>query len=130
MSFGKQRCPSLYPLIYSVCRISPPDAEKEQLTQACFDNGPVLVQSGGGKQPGERWWYFDPKQPEGSIFRASTELQLPGDLQCDGVSARCVVQAHYVTGNTCTRPSVPPQWAVQGIPKCTSGGAGYPEVCC
>jgi hypothetical protein len=121
-----------------VCRVPAPtngqtwaDAERAALTEACLD-AHRLVQADvpGAQAPGQPNWYVpwagaaDPYTPE--VVNAGTfvvRYQLPPGLHCDGVSAKCVAQWKYLTGNSCEAPDTPAGFSTAGLSKCGATGA-------
>ena len=73
--------------------------------------------------PFKTWggYSFDMTPPYYSYF-----YTVPDGLDCDGIKARCVLQWHWVTGNSCTPPGTPPEFAEKSINEC-GGNAPYPE---
>ena len=53
-------------------------------------------------------------------------FQLPAGLVCDGSSARCVLQWHWTSGNSCTPPGTPSQYASSTLGPCGINNP-YPE---
>ena len=68
-------------------------------------------------------YYYFGKQSAGTTY--TSYWQLPAGLLCDGVTARCVMQLHWTTGNSCTPPGTPAQYA--GSTATCGAGAAYPE---
>jgi len=110
---------------YRVCRYraGSPAAERRALTDACL-NKHVLRRPNGS-----RWTYLGngPEQgygDGGKLFRAV--YVIPRDLECDGRHWKCVLQMHWVTGNTCGDPRIPARYRVPGLRRCGVDGL-WPE---
>jgi hypothetical protein len=54
-------------------------------------------------------------------------FQLPVDLTCVGYEWKCVLQMHWVTGNTCSEAAIPERYRDRTLPTCGSSGASWPE---
>ena len=54
-------------------------------------------------------------------------LQLPEGLTCVGFEWKCVLQMHWVTGNTCSDAAIPERYRDRTLPTCGSAGASWPE---
>ncbi|KAK2080198.1 hypothetical protein QBZ16_000051 [Prototheca wickerhamii] len=108
---------------FRICVIQHPTLEKTELTEACLDQH-ILVQSSAStnQDPGNRWWYQD--SANGDKYM---KYLLPSGLTCDGVNTRCVFQWYYGTGNSCTMPDTPAQWASKGLGICGTPSTNYPE---
>ncbi|KAL4449391.1 hypothetical protein ABPG77_007035 [Micractinium sp. CCAP 211/92] len=109
---------------FRVCRITGNDvaAEQAQLTDACLDEHILLQANTTDAQfPGQRFWYVP-----GSQFLFNMPYQLPQGLSCDGVSARCVLQWYYLTGNSCDPPGTPAPYSRPLLGTC-GAGVPYPE---
>lgn len=110
---------------YRVCRYraGPPAAERRSLTEACL-NAHVLRRVKGGGQylylgNGPERGYTPPK-PFAALYR------LPPNLACDGRRWKCVLQMHWVSGNTCSPPQIPKTRRVRGLETC-GASAPFPE---
>jgi hypothetical protein len=114
---------------FRVCRVQGSTAQEErnQLTEACLDAN-VLVQADvpGAQTPGER--YYNLGSDPSSTGRYTMKYKLPKGLTCDGVAAKCVLQWHYLTGNSCNPPGQSAPWRTAGLEVC-GVGAHYPEEC-
>ena len=117
---------------YRICRFpagSGPAAEKAALTEACLDEH-ILTQADipGAQVPKGRYYFlgnasdagFDPPK----LFHHT--FQLPSGLVCDGVSEKCVLQMHYVTGNSCNDPAIPKEYRLSYLNTCGMSGS-WPE---
>ncbi|PRW59440.1 DNA damage checkpoint isoform A [Chlorella sorokiniana] len=109
-----------------ICRIQGTDAasEKAQLTEDCLNQN-VLRQAAvpGAQAPGDPYYHLG---QIGNAFTYRVPYQLPQNLTCDGQTAKCVIQWHYLTGNSCDPPGEPAQWSSPQLGVCGAGGA-YPE---
>ncbi|KAL4448120.1 hypothetical protein ABPG75_005339 [Micractinium tetrahymenae] len=107
---------------FRVCRVAGIDvaAEQAQLTEACLDEH-VLPQANtpDAQSPGQPFWYVP-----GIQFLFNMPYQLPQGLTCDGVSAKCILQWYWVTGNSCDPPGTPPPYSQPLLGTC---GAGAPR---
>jgi hypothetical protein len=119
---------------FSICKIDGTRAEDEasQLTQGCLDEH-KLVQANvpQAQVPGDTYYYIGPSSDglvAGNNWDYTMHYQLPEGLTCDGESSRCVIQWHWITGNSCNPPNTPPQYGSSYLPTCGPGSA-YPEVC-
>ncbi|CAG0923912.1 unnamed protein product [Notodromas monacha] len=74
---------------YFELKICPVNGPKEQLTQDCFDENPLLLVGSGAPR-----FYIPEGTPKQVTFRY--EVQLPPGLTC----SQCVVQWRYAAGNT------------------------------
>ena len=54
-------------------------------------------------------------------------FQLPEGLTCVGFEWKCVLQMHWVTGNTCSDAAIPERYRDRTLPTCGSAGASWPE---
>lgn len=86
--------------------------------------------------PGDRWFHLGQEDtgipcPERVCVLGGTihtsYYQLPPGLVCDGVSAKCVLQWHWVTGNSCNPPGEPAQYSAPSLPDCATDSWAYPE---
>jgi Lytic polysaccharide mono-oxygenase, cellulose-degrading len=107
---------------YRVCRYraGSPAAERRALTEACLNKHILRRVKGSGRyvylgNGPERG--YNPPKPVTAIFR------LPKDLACDGRRWKCVLQMHWVSGNTCSPPQIPRKYSVAGLQTC---GASAP----
>ena len=74
-----------------------------------------------------RRYHLGLDQNEGGTRTYTTKVQLPAGLTCDGVTARCVVQFHYMTGNSCAAPDEPAKYlGTANLQTCGAPGAPYP----
>lgn len=106
---------------YRVCRYraGSPASERQALTEACLnahklrrvDTGGRFVYLGRGSERG-----YDPPKPYTAIYR------VPDDLVCDGRRWKCVLQMHWITGNTCSSHILSRKHAVPGLPTCGTRG--------
>jgi hypothetical protein len=71
-------------------------AERKTVTQKCFDANRLL-----NAKDGTPYWWFG-KKPAGEY---TMDFRLPPGISC----ARCVLQWHYESGNSCTIPGTPEQ---------------------
>ncbi|PSC74252.1 chitin binding domain-containing [Micractinium conductrix] len=124
---------------FKICRILAPgpgqtwaQAEKAQMSNECF-NQYVLVQApvAGAQAPYQQFSFLPFKTWGGYSFDLTPPFysyyySVPDGLRCDGVYARCVLQWHWVTGNSCTPPGTPDQFKEKSINECGST-APYPE---
>lgn len=112
---------------FKICRIAPalPLAEKNQLTEECLRAG-TLKQANveEAQSPGSSRYYVG-QMPSGESYIA--HYQLPMGLTCDGVTAKCVLQWHYVTGNSCNPPGTPDRYGASYLATCGAPYAPYPE---
>ena len=117
-----------------VCRFAVPAnataaaAEAAALTEACLEAG-VLTQAAvpGAQAPGDRWLHLGTAPTGSSEYNAS--FVLPANVTCDGVTARCVLQWYYLTGNSCNPPGEPAQYIGDyGVGTCGAGGSTPEEV--
>lgn len=125
---------------FRICRIAAPsgsptaadwvNAEKAALTESCLDQN-ILVQATGQQNPGQPWWYMpndiDVDDYSKVYLTDGTYILkyvLPSTLECDGITARCVFQWYYLTGNSCQAPDTAPAY-VTSVPFC--GNGSYPE---
>lgn len=60
------------------------------------------------------------------LLPPSPPWPLPQGLTCDGVSARCVMQWYYLTGNSCDPPGTPAGYGAPQLGTC-GASANYPE---
>ena len=113
---------------FRVCRIEgvKPEDERAQLTEKCL-NEHVLKQADveGAQSPGTARYFIGPTS-DGN-WKYNIKYQLPDGLTCDGKTARCVLQWHYVTGNSCDPPGTPSQYGSPQLPVCSSGDGAVPE---
>ena len=113
---------------FRVCRIegTTPEDERAQLSEQCFDEH-VLEQAdvGGAQSPGTARYFIGPTSDN---WNYKIKYQLPDGLSCDGIDARCVLQWHYVTGNSCDPPGTPSKYGSSQLPVCSSGDGAVPEV--
>ncbi|KDD72986.1 hypothetical protein H632_c2659p0, partial [Helicosporidium sp. ATCC 50920] len=94
---------------FRICKVNgnSAQAERTQLTDACLDQN-ILVQADvpGAQAPGDRYYHLG-AEGQGTY---TMQYQLPKGLSCDGVNTRCVLQWHYLTGNSCNPPNEPSQY--------------------
>jgi hypothetical protein len=112
---------------YRVCRYRAGSAasERRALTESCL-NEHVLRQASGG---GGRYQYlgnrpetgYNPPKPYTATYR------LPDDLVCDGKTWKCVLQMHWITGNTCSPAFLPKKYRVRGLGECGGSRGLWPE---
>ena len=109
---------------FRICKIEGTAASDEasQLNEGCLDKH-VLKQAAGAQSPGEARYYIGPTQTTSSY---TLPYQLPKGLVCDGNDSRCVMQWHWVTGNSCNPPGTPSQYGTAGLQEC-GPGSPYPE---
>ncbi len=69
--------------------------------------------------------YLAAPRPRRFTHRHALPLGLQG-LSCDGVSARCVLQWYYLTGNSCDPPGTPAPYSRPLLGTC-GAGVPYPE---
>lgn len=110
---------------YRVCRhrAGSPAKERRALTEACFnkhvlrrvDTDGRYLYLGNGPERG-----YDPPKKYTATYR------LPRDLVCDGRRWKCVLQMHWVTGNTCSPGFFPLKHRVRGLETCGTRGL-WPE---
>lgn len=87
--------------------------ERRFVTQRCFNAHPLRTTSGS------RFWWLGKRGPGLYIMR----FTLPKDVRCE----RCVLQWHYLTGNSCSIPGTPRGYEV-GINMCKCGrNCAFPE---
>lgn len=129
---------------FRICRIpAPPEGkswvqqEQEMLTDECFNQHLIWQADVPGSQaPYEPYWYLpwsttepysDPYTSD-IIDKESFRMfyKLPTGLECDGVNAKCIIQWHYLTGNSCQASDTPPTYWTNGLPSC-GANASYPE---
>ncbi len=106
---------------FRVCRYraGSPASERRALTEACLnkhvlrraDTQGRYLYMGTGPERG-----YDPPKPYTAIYR------LPKGLVCDGRRWKCVLQMHWVTGNTCSPHFFPKTYRVPGLPTCGTRG--------
>lgn len=91
----------------------------------------VQANVASSQTPGSRYYFFGNEIDTGynPPKRYTQSYKLPTGLTCDGITAKCVLQLYYVTGNTCNPPGTPVQYATSYLPTCGSDGAQYPAVC-
>ncbi|KAG7675266.1 hypothetical protein Ndes2526B_g08133 [Nannochloris sp. 'desiccata'] len=116
---------------YKICRFpagSPAD-EKAALTYACLDEN-ILKQADipGAQVPNGRYYFMGNASDNGfyppKLFHHT--FQLPRGLTCDGVSEKCVLQFHWVTGNSCNDPLIPREYKLAYLNTCGVYGS-WPE---
>lgn len=94
------------------------------LTDACLDQHKLLKPDGSDKH----WIRAD--SPTGSY---TVDVKLPDGLECDGQSHMCVMQWHWVTGNSCHPPGTDMDpangicWGNCNMPTCGTPETAYPE---
>lgn len=107
---------------WKVCKVpdnlagSATATERGYVTQRCFDMAPLSLLPQGNA------YFLDPTwRPP---FAVAVQARLPSGLTC----ARCVVQWHYVTANSCNPPGLPAKWyAGQNMGTCGVNGANPEE---
>lgn len=113
---------------FRICKIQGTSAEDEasQLTEGCL-NLNVLKQADvpGVQSPGSSRYFIGPSSND---WEYRMQYQLPEGLTCDGKTSRCVMQWHYLTGNSCNPPNTPSKYGSSGLAECGSTSP-YPEVC-
>ncbi len=111
---------------FRVCRIegTTPEDERNQLTEQCFDQHELKQADASAQSPGTARYFIGPTSDN---WNYNIKYQLPDGLSCDGISARCVLQWHYVTGNSCDPPGTPAQYGSGQLPVCSSGDGAVPE---
>lgn len=102
---------------YRVCRypVGSPDTERRALTEACL-NKHVLHRASDGAR-----YMFLGNGPERGYDRPkpfTATYALPKDLVCDGKRWKCVLQMHWVTGNTCSPSFIPKKHRVRTLGVC------------
>jgi hypothetical protein len=117
---------------YRICRfpagLSTVD-EKNALTEECLDQH-ILKQADipGAQVPNGRYYFLGNASDTGfyppKLFYHT--FQLPQGLVCDGVSAKCVIQMHWVTGNSCNDPQIPQEYRLKYLSTCGQQGS-WPE---
>lgn len=110
---------------YRVCRYraGSPASERKALTDECLnkhvlrrlDTESRYLYLGNRPETG----YSTPK-PYTAIYR------LPDDLVCDGKQWKCVLQMHWITGNTCSPTFIPKKYRVPHLGICGTRGL-WPE---
>ena len=112
---------------FRICKINGASAQDEaqQLTEDCFDQH-WLKQANipEAQNPGESKYYIGPES--NGNWDYVMYYQLPAGLNCDGESSRCVLQWHYLTGNSCNPPGIPAKYASPVLSTCGIQ-SGYPE---
>jgi len=116
---------------YKICQYpaGSDDEEKAALTDKCLDKN-VLKQADiqGAQEPNNRYYFLGNHSDAGfyppKLFHHT--FQLPEGLTCDGESEKCVLQFHYVTGNTCNDPSIPAKYKRGYLNTCGVSGS-WPE---
>ena len=112
---------------FRVCRIegTKPEDERAQLSEQCFDQH-TLKQAdvSGAQSPGTARYFIGPTSDNWSY---KIKYQLPDGLVCDGIDSRCVLQWHYVTGNSCDPPGTPSKYGSGQLPVCSNGQGAVPE---
>lgn len=98
-----------------VCRLPTPSAASERatLSQACFDKVQLRRTDGKG--------LYTYVSASDSTQRVA--YTLPKYLKC----MRCVMQWHYMSGNSCTPRDTPPRYANPGLEECFTERAAAPE---
>jgi Lytic polysaccharide mono-oxygenase, cellulose-degrading len=121
---------------YRICKYPAGDAESERaaLTDECLDQH-ILKQitttsdeNTPPQAPGSRYYFLGNASDTGydppRVFYHT--FQLPEDLVCDGEDYKCVLQFHYITGNTCNDPALPDKFKLSYLPDCGEQGS-WPE---
>ncbi len=112
---------------FRVCRIegNRPEDERDQLSEQCFDQHKLKqADVDGAQSPGTARYFIGPTSDS---WNYKIKYQLPDGLTCDGIDSRCVLQWHYVTGNSCDPPGTPSQYGSGQLPVCSSGEGAVPE---
>ena len=94
-------------------------AERQHVTQACFDK--TVLQRADGK--GTRFYFERDFAVNSDSVSVKMAFKLPASLTCK----RCVLQWHWVTGNSCTAPGTPPNFAKPNLQECGKDGANPEE---
>ncbi|KDD72946.1 hypothetical protein H632_c2704p0, partial [Helicosporidium sp. ATCC 50920] len=111
---------------FRICKIegNSPEAEREQLTEECF-NKHILLRANGteGSTPNDPYYHL------GGMVNSPYKMtyRLPEGLTCDGVNTRCVLQWYYLTGNSCNPPNEPPEFIVNPLLGVCGVVSAYPE---
>jgi hypothetical protein len=117
---------------YRICRFRSsgnPAEEKAALTEACLE-AHVLKQADvtGAQEPNGRFYFLGNHSDNGyyppKLFHHT--FQLPSGLVCDGASEKCVLQMHWITGNTCNDPRIPTEYRLKYLNTCGVYGS-WPE---
>ena len=112
---------------FRVCRIegTTPEDERSQLSEQCFDEHKLeQADVAGAQSPGTDRYFIGPTSDS---WNYNIKYQLPDGLSCDGIASRCVLQWHYVTGNSCDPPGTPSKYGSGQLPVCSSGEGAVPE---
>ena len=112
---------------FRVCRIegTTPEDERSQLSEQCFDEHKLeQADVAGAQSPGTDRYFIGPTSDS---WNYNIKYQLPDGLSCDGIASRCVLQWHYVTGNSCDPPATPSKYGSGQLPVCSSGEGAVPE---
>jgi hypothetical protein len=87
--------------------------ERAVVTQKCIDANQLV-----NAEDGSKFWWFGKR----GVGEYTMQFRLPDKITCD----RCVLQWHYVTGNSCTIPGTPEQHVMSaGMGSCQ--GSSVPE---
>lgn len=101
---------------FGLCPVPPgasPEQERAVVTQKCFDATKLVNTDDGSK-----FWWFGKR----GVGEYTMQFRLPDKITCD----RCVLQWHYVTGNSCNIPGTPEQHVMSaGMVSCQ--GSSVPE---
>jgi hypothetical protein len=109
---------------YRICRFAA-GTERESLTDECFEKN--VLRSPSETSYESRWSYIGTGPERGydppKLYYATRRL--PEGLSCDGKKYRCVLQMHWITGNTCQSPSIPREHQLKHLQDC--GDDLWPE---
>ncbi|KAI8111081.1 hypothetical protein M9434_004654 [Picochlorum sp. BPE23] len=116
---------------FRVCKINGLTAEDEasQLTEECLDAGQLYQADVPGAQvPGNKYYFIGPTSEglTGSNWDYNMKFKLPEGLNCDGKTSRCVMQWHWITGNSCNPPETPAKYNSPQLTTC-GRNSPYPE---
>ncbi|KAL4528566.1 hypothetical protein Ndes2437A_g03128 [Nannochloris sp. 'desiccata'] len=115
---------------YRICRYQAgsPRSERAALTNECLEQH-VLKQASSSQAPGSRYYFLGNASDAGydppRLFYHN--FQLPQGLVCDGNKWKCVLQMHYITGNTCNDPAIPDEYKLSYLATCGEDGNQWPE---
>lgn len=103
---------------YRICRFPVKTHEHTALTEACFEEN--VLRSPYDTTWDSRWTYLGTGEEAGywppRLYKSS--LRLPKGLTCDGETYKCVLQMHWITGNTCNDPRIPPNHQLEYLRPC------------
>lgn len=103
---------------YRICRF-PSGSERDALTNDCFEKH--VLRSPHSDNFESRWSYLGTGPERGydppKLYYAT--YRLPSDLTCDGKKYKCVLQMHWITGNTCNDPRIPKEHQLGYLQECS-----------